>query len=76
LSSHRPCGAAGAPRARVCYDRPDVDTPPPVDAPLSQKPYTTRQVYGTLAAIAFGIVLMMASCCGAWLLYVQVRSDR
>ena len=53
-----------------------MDTPPPADAPLPQKPYTTRQVYGTLAAIAFGIIVMMASCCGAWLLYVQVRSDR
>lgn len=53
-----------------------MDTPPPADAPLPQKTYTTRQVYGTLAAIAFGIIVMMASCCGAWLYYVQVRSDR
>jgi hypothetical protein len=53
-----------------------VDTPAPPDASLPQKPFTTRQVYGTLAAIAFGIIVMMGSCCGAWLLYVQVRSDR
>lgn len=53
-----------------------MDTPPPADPALPQKPYTTRQVYGTLAAITFGILVMMASCCGAWLLYVQVRSDR
>lgn len=53
-----------------------MDTPPPPAPQLPQKPFTTRQVYGTLAAIAFGIIVIMASCCGAWLLYVQVRSDR
>ena len=65
------------PRAREsATTAPAVDTPAPPDASLPQKPFTTRQVYGTLAAIAFGIIVMMASCCGAWLLYVQVRSDR
>ena len=57
---------------------PSTDVEPsetPAAAPR-QKPFTTVQVYGALAAIALAILVIVLSCAGAWLYYVQVRSDR
>lgn len=55
-----------------------VEKPPPQD-PLAAprpKPLSTAKVYGTLAAVALGIIAIMATCCATWLYYVEVRGQR
>jgi hypothetical protein len=37
---------------------------------------STARVYGTLSAIALGILAVITSCCGAWLYYVEIRGRR
>lgn len=44
--------------------------------PPRHAPYSGARVYATLAAVALGIIAIIASCCGTWLYYVAVRGQR
>lgn len=81
--THRPVGPCqGAPgtshresaRAPRVSEAPAPPSPPP-RAPRHE-PLSGPKVYATLAAILLGIILVAASCCGAWLYYVEIRGQR
>lgn len=56
---------------------PTVDTPKPSEEqPPRHVPMSTAKVYGGLAAISLGIIVMMASCCAAFMYYLEVRGQR
>lgn len=56
---------------------PIVDTPNPPDEQAPRHvPMSTAKVYGGLAAISLGIIVMMACCCVAFMYYLEVRGQR
>lgn len=75
----RPCQARGAGSAREnLLQRRTVEAPPPSSPARAPRhaPMSAKKVYGTLAAIALGIVVMISSCCALWLYYVEIRGQR
>lgn len=80
--THRPvraCQARGAGSAlgNLLHGRAVEASPPsPPARPPRHVPMSGKKVYGALAAIAFGIVAISASCCVLWLYYVELRGQR